>query len=80
MRLHLEVKPFTEHPAVGGKGAVGRQHMKHLATEMEEGGIVLPCLYCSKTFQWGEPRVVGRQWSSMLTKMRRREGEREPAG
>ena len=32
---HLQVKTFTEHPAVGGQGAVGGQHVEQLAAGQE---------------------------------------------
>ena len=41
---HLQVKTFTEHPAVGGQGAVGGQHVEQLAAG-QEFEMELPCCF-----------------------------------
>ena len=43
---HLQVKTFTEHPAVGGQGAVGGQHVEQLAAG-QQFEMELPCC-CGK--------------------------------
>ena len=41
---HLQVKTFTEHPTVGGQGAVGGQHVEQLAAG-QEFVMELPCCF-----------------------------------